>query len=96
MPGTPATDAPPPGDVRAGTLELRGVTKRYGPTLAVDDLSLTVPAGKVCVLIGPSGCGKTTALRMVAGLESVTSGKISIGERDVTIAASTIALIAQR
>ena len=83
MPGTPATDAPPPGDVRAGTLELRGVTKRYGPTLAVDDLSLTVPAGKVCVLIGPSGCGKTTALRMINRLIEPTAGEILIDGTDV-------------
>ena len=46
-----------------------GVTKRFGDTTAVDELSLDVADGEFLVLLGPSGCGKTTALRMVAGLE---------------------------
>ena len=64
----------------AGTLELRALTKRYssGGPPAVDELSLTVPAGKVCVLVGPSGCGKTTALRMVNRLIEPTSGDVLI------------------
>jgi osmoprotectant transport system ATP-binding protein len=64
----------------AGTLELRQVTKRYGREgpAAVADLSLTVPAGEVCVLIGPSGCGKTTALKMVNRLIEPTEGEILI------------------
>jgi multiple sugar transport system ATP-binding protein len=56
------------------------VTKRYDDTLAVDKLSLSVADGELLVLLGPSGCGKTTALRMVAGLEEVTDGTITIGE----------------
>src|SRR5690349_10269539 len=70
----------------AGVLELREVTKRYsrvGPP-AVDGLSLTVPAGEVCVLIGPSGCGKTTALKMINRLIEPTSGEILIDGRGVT------------
>ncbi|HVX16826.1 MAG TPA: ATP-binding cassette domain-containing protein [Acidimicrobiales bacterium] len=59
------------------------VTKRFGGTTAVDRLDLVVDDGEFMVLLGPSGCGKTTALRMVAGLESVTEGKISIGDRVV-------------
>src|SRR5919106_2786661 len=60
------------------------VTKVYdGGVVAVDDLSLEVPDGEFMVLVGPSGCGKTTALRMVAGLEDITSGQILIGERSV-------------
>src|SRR6202034_253410 len=51
---------------------------------AVKDLSVTIADGEFMVLVGPSGCGKTTALRMVAGLEEVTEGQISIGDRDVT------------
>ena len=58
----------------SGTISLEGVTKRFpGSVIAVDDLSLEVEPGEFLVLVGPSGCGKTTALRMVAGLEPVTS-----------------------
>jgi multiple sugar transport system ATP-binding protein len=59
------------------------VTKRYDGTTAVDDLSLDVVDGELLVLVGPSGCGKTTALRMVAGLEEITDGRLLIGERVV-------------
>jgi multiple sugar transport system ATP-binding protein len=60
-----------------------GVTKRYDDVVAVDDLSLRVADGELLVLLGPSGCGKTTALRMVAGLETLSTGTISIGDRVV-------------
>ncbi|HEY1328402.1 MAG TPA: ABC transporter ATP-binding protein [Casimicrobiaceae bacterium] len=60
------------------------VTKRYGDVTAVDDVSFTVEPGTLCTLLGPSGCGKTTTLRMVAGLESVTRGRILLGGTDVT------------
>ena len=68
-----------------GVLEFRDVTKRYaaGARPAVDTLSLTVPAGEVCVLVGPSGCGKTTALKMVNRLIEPTSGEILIDGRGV-------------
>ncbi len=59
------------------------VTKRFGDTTAVDDLTLEVADREFMVLLGPSGCGKTTALRMIAGLESVTEGELRIGERRV-------------
>jgi len=65
------------------TVELRGVTKRYGSTLAVDELSFTVPAGRICVLVGPSGCGKTTSLRMMNRLIEPTSGEILIDGQNV-------------
>jgi spermidine/putrescine transport system ATP-binding protein len=65
-------------------LRLRGLTKRFGTFLAVDDLDLTVPQGSFFALLGPSGCGKTTTLRMVAGLEQPTAGEISIGDEDIT------------
>lgn len=56
------------------------VTKRYGSVLAVDNLNLSVENGELMVLLGPSGCGKTTSLRMLAGLEKITSGVIRIGD----------------
>jgi osmoprotectant transport system ATP-binding protein len=64
------------------------VTKRYpgtsaGNAGAVEDLSLEIPAGKICVLVGPSGCGKTTSLKMVNRLIEPTSGRILIGDQDV-------------
>ncbi len=63
-------------------IEFRNVTKTFGGASVVDDLSLDVRDGEFIVLLGPSGCGKTTTLRMLAGLESVTSGDILIdGER---------------
>src|SRR5438445_10824932 len=63
---------------------LERVSKVYADgTEAVTDLSLVVPDGKLMVLVGPSGCGKTTALRMVAGLEVITQGRIVIGDRVV-------------
>jgi multiple sugar transport system ATP-binding protein len=63
-------------------IEFRNVTKTFGGASVVDDLSLEVRDGEFIVLLGPSGCGKTTTLRMLAGLESVTSGDILIdGER---------------
>jgi spermidine/putrescine transport system ATP-binding protein len=65
-------------------LQLERVTKTFGSFTAVDDLSLTVPAGSFFALLGPSGCGKTTTLRMVAGLEQPTSGVLRIGGQDVT------------
>jgi multiple sugar transport system ATP-binding protein len=59
------------------------VTKQFDETKAVDDLSVDVADGEFLVLVGPSGCGKTTALRMLAGLEDITSGRILIGDRVV-------------
>jgi spermidine/putrescine transport system ATP-binding protein len=65
-------------------LELLGITKRFPGFTAVDALHLTIPAGSFFALLGPSGCGKTTTLRMVAGLETPTEGRILIGGKDVT------------
>jgi multiple sugar transport system ATP-binding protein len=64
---------------------LEGITKVFGAdVVAVDDVSLEIADGEFMVLVGPSGCGKSTILRMIAGLEEVTSGEISIGDRQVT------------
>jgi spermidine/putrescine transport system ATP-binding protein len=64
-------------------VELRSVTKRFGGVVAVDDLSLAIPEGDFFTLLGPSGCGKTTTLRMVAGFEEATSGRVLIDGDDV-------------
>ncbi len=65
-------------------LHLVNLTKTFGDFKAVDNLSLTIPAGSFFALLGPSGCGKTTTLRMVAGLEEPTSGQIKLGQEDIT------------
>ncbi|GMA14207.1 ABC transporter ATP-binding protein (plasmid) [Deinococcus metallilatus] len=65
-------------------LTLRGIEKRFGNTVAVQDLNLQVGDGEFFALLGPSGCGKTTTMRMIAGLEAPSAGRIQIGERDVT------------
>ena len=59
------------------------VDKRYGAVTAVRDLTLEIADGEFMVLVGPSGSGKTTALRMLAGLESITAGEVRIGDRVV-------------
>ncbi len=64
-------------------IRLEHVTKRWGKFYAVDDLNLVIKDNDFVTLLGPSGCGKTTTLRMIAGLETPTSGKISIGDRVV-------------
>ena len=86
----PPTDgtAPTADEERALSLELDGITKEYteddGSTVvAVDDVSLDVYEGEFIVLVGPSGCGKTTTLRIVAGLEQPTRGRLRIGGEDV-------------
>jgi len=65
-------------------LELIGIHKRFPGFTAIESLDLTIPAGSFFALLGPSGCGKTTTLRLVAGLEQPTSGRILIGGKDVT------------
>jgi osmoprotectant transport system ATP-binding protein len=75
---------PDPGSA-AAAIEFRAVTKRYPgrTTPAVRELTLSVPAGEICVLIGPSGSGKTTAMKMVNRLIDITEGDITIGDRSV-------------
>lgn len=69
---------------RGADLELVEIHKRFPGFTAIDNLSLTIPAGSFFALLGPSGCGKTTTLRLVAGLEEPSSGRILIGGKDVT------------
>jgi iron(III) transport system ATP-binding protein len=68
----------------SASVEFRSVTKLYGAVRAVDDVSFTIESGTLVTLLGPSGCGKTTTLRLIAGLEIATQGRIAIGGRDVT------------
>jgi thiamine transport system ATP-binding protein len=84
----PAADgADPTGAVGDGdpavAVELDGVTKRYGETAAVDDVTFRVREGEFFTLVGPSGCGKTTTLRLVAGFEEPTSGTVRFGGASV-------------
>ena len=67
-----------PADVR-----LENVTKRFDDMVAVDDLSIEIPAGSFFALLGPSGCGKTTTLRMIGGFEEPTAGAIFLGGQSV-------------
>ncbi|MFP6647861.1 MAG: ABC transporter ATP-binding protein, partial [Pirellulaceae bacterium] len=62
---------------------LENVTKRFGTTVAVDNVSLSVADRELLVLLGPSGCGKSTTLRMIAGLEEISEGTISIAGQQV-------------
>jgi len=71
------------GDDSRYDLRLEGVTKRFGNFIAVDNLDLVVPRGSFFGLLGPSGCGKSTTLRMIAGLEQPSSGRIMIGGADM-------------
>ncbi|MGN6333650.1 MAG: ABC transporter ATP-binding protein [Motilibacteraceae bacterium] len=68
----------------SGDLQMESLTKRFGAFTAVDDLDLVIPQSSFFALLGPSGCGKTTTLRMVAGLEVPTAGRIMVGDRDIT------------
>ncbi|MFX0543813.1 ABC transporter ATP-binding protein [Roseovarius sp. S4756] len=65
-------------------LDVRNITKTYGPVTALNDLSLTIPAGSLTCFLGPSGCGKTTLLRVIAGLEMPDSGRVMLGDEDLS------------
>lgn len=81
---TEAKTVPVPGEqARAGSVEIRGITKRYGQAVAVDRLDLSIEPGEFISLLGPSGCGKTTTLRMIAGFEHPDAGEIRVSGRPV-------------
>ena len=66
-----------------GEIQLEGLTKTFGDVTAVDGIDLEMPAGEFFTMVGPSGCGKTTTLRMIAGFERPTSGRILLDGSDV-------------
>ena len=72
------------GDRVAGQIDIRGVTKRFGAKTVVDALDLQVEDGEFLSLLGPSGCGKSTTLRMIAGLEQPSEGRVWLNEIDIT------------
>ena len=85
-PGTHREPASSSSSGGGSGLELRQLTKEFANFTAVKSIDLDVPAGAFFALLGPSGCGKTTTLRMVAGLETPTSGTITLAGQDITYA----------
>ena len=72
------------------SVELRGLTKKYGPQAVVDNISMTIEHGTLVCLLGPSGCGKTTTLRLIAGFVEPTAGEIRVGDRVVSSPQKTL------
>src|SRR5258708_2826261 len=66
------------------SVRLDHITKKFGATIALDDVTLQINAGELFFLLGPSGCGKSTLLRLIAGLHEPTAGRIFFNDRDVT------------
>jgi putative spermidine/putrescine transport system ATP-binding protein len=81
---TPLTSTPNGTSRAAVEVRMEGLSRHYGPVVALDGLDLTVQAGELVALLGPSGCGKTTTLRLLAGLEDADGGQITVGGADVT------------
>ena len=78
------------GRKRVASVELRGLTKRYGTAAVVDNISLTIEHGHLVCLLGPSGCGKTTTLRLIAGFVEPSEGEIRVGEKLVSSPTHTV------
>src|SRR5438309_6578608 len=76
--------------MRLASVELRGLTKRFGPLSVVDQVSLRIDHGQLVCLLGPSGCGKTTTLRLIAGFLEPSDGEIHVGDRLVSSKARTL------
>jgi putative spermidine/putrescine transport system ATP-binding protein len=81
---SPVTRAQDRASRAAVEVRLEGLSRHYGPVVALDRLDLTLRPGELVALLGPSGCGKTTTLRLLAGLEDADSGRVVVGGRDLT------------
>jgi len=77
-------DLAAPANTAGASIRLIGVSRRWGDVMALDRIALDVAPGRFTVLLGPSGCGKSTCLRIIAGLEMASEGRVEIGGRDVT------------
>ncbi|HEX2175324.1 MAG TPA: betaine/proline/choline family ABC transporter ATP-binding protein [Nocardioidaceae bacterium] len=86
VPASETVEQPGDGTVHGEQIVLDGVTKRYPrqKSPAVDNISMTIPAGEIVMLVGPSGCGKTTTMKMINRLIEPTAGRILIGDEDIT------------
>src|SRR6516164_2918984 len=84
------SSCPPRRNAGVASVELRGLTKRFGDAAVVDNVSLTVEHGRLVCLLGPSGCGKTTTLRLIAGFVEPSAGEIRVGGELVSTPARTL------
>ena len=84
MTSSPVTRTLDGADRTAVEVRLEGLSRHYGPVVALDHLDLTLQPGELIVLLGPSGCGKTTTLRLLAGLEDADTGRVIVGGKDIT------------
>ena len=84
MTSSPVTRAQDGAARTAVEVRMEGLSRHYGPVVALDRLDLTLHPGELIALLGPSGCGKTTTLRLLAGLEDADSGHITVGGKDIT------------
>ena len=82
----------------SGEVEVVAITKQFGSTLALDNISLKIPESTYCCLLGPSGCGKTTLLRIIAGHETASSGRVfidAVGVDDLPVGTRGVAMMFQ-